>query len=231
MTAATADTAEAMELIAVQMLSIGFLLSVDNYYNNKVCKESKSDTPRKVEPCGKSAVYLMWMVQLSPLGAPVSASSLVKVSDCRDPVRPSLSILALVVISAPPDDKGLEVDDASSRLTDSPFASIPFTPLSEVDIDPMMLALALSVAISTLMEEFGAWDDVKVRLPSLIPAFDMSTLAVEHAPSPVLVVFTSCAVPHPARPSSPKHKTKQAAVLPLPMILSIPTQHSVTLTD
>ena len=45
MTAATADTAEAMELIAVQMLSIGFLLSVDNYYNNKVCKESKSDTP------------------------------------------------------------------------------------------------------------------------------------------------------------------------------------------
>lgn len=45
MTAAIADTAEAMELIAVQMLSIGFLLSVDNYYNNKVCKESKCDTP------------------------------------------------------------------------------------------------------------------------------------------------------------------------------------------
>ena len=54
MTAAIADTAEAMELIAVQMLSIGFLLSVDNYYNNKVCKENKSDTPRKVEPCGKT---------------------------------------------------------------------------------------------------------------------------------------------------------------------------------
>ena len=54
MTAAIADTAEAMELIAVQMLSIGFLLSVDNYYNNKVCKENKCDTPRKVEPCGKT---------------------------------------------------------------------------------------------------------------------------------------------------------------------------------
>ena len=56
--------------------------------------------------------YLMWMVQLSPLGDPVFASSLVKVSDCRDPVRSSLSILALVVISAPPEDNGLEVDDA-----------------------------------------------------------------------------------------------------------------------
>lgn len=173
----------------------------------------------------------MWMVQLSPLGDPVLASSLVNVSDCRDPVRPSLSILALVVITAPPDDKGLEVEDASLRLTDSPFVSIPFTPLSEVGIDPMTLALPLSVAISTLMDEFGAWDDVKARLPSLMPAFDMSKLAVEHDPSPVLVVFTSCTVPHAPRPSSPQQKTKQATVLPLPMIFSIPTHHSVTLTD
>ncbi len=55
MTAATADTAEAMELIAVQMLSIGFLLSVDNYYNNKVCKESKGDTPWEAGVGGQAA--------------------------------------------------------------------------------------------------------------------------------------------------------------------------------
>ena len=47
MTAAIADTAEAMELIAVQMLSIGFLLSDYNYYNNKLVKVFKYDTPRK----------------------------------------------------------------------------------------------------------------------------------------------------------------------------------------
>lgn len=50
----TAATAEAMELIAVQMLSIGPLLSVDNYYNNKVCKEYKCDTPESAESRGKS---------------------------------------------------------------------------------------------------------------------------------------------------------------------------------
>ena len=47
MTAAIADTAEAMELIAAQMLSIGFLLSDYNYYNNKLVKVFKSDTSRK----------------------------------------------------------------------------------------------------------------------------------------------------------------------------------------
>ena len=45
MTAAIADTAEAMELIAVQMLSIGFLLSDYNYYNNKLVKVFKGATP------------------------------------------------------------------------------------------------------------------------------------------------------------------------------------------
>ncbi|MCT6837254.1 MAG: hypothetical protein M3036_06330 [Bifidobacteriales bacterium] len=40
-TAAIAYTTEAMELIAAQMLSIGLLLSIDNYYNNKVCKVIK----------------------------------------------------------------------------------------------------------------------------------------------------------------------------------------------
>ena len=40
-TAAIAYTAEAMELIAAQMLSVGLLLSIDNYYNNKVCKVIK----------------------------------------------------------------------------------------------------------------------------------------------------------------------------------------------
>lgn len=47
-TAAIAYTAEAMELIAAQMLSVGLLLSIDNYYNNKVCKVIKGgggDTP------------------------------------------------------------------------------------------------------------------------------------------------------------------------------------------
>lgn len=34
-------TADAMELIAAQTLSIGLLLSIDNYYNNKVCKVIK----------------------------------------------------------------------------------------------------------------------------------------------------------------------------------------------
>ena len=41
MTAAIADTAEAMELIAAQMLSIGYLLSDYNYYNNKLVKVFK----------------------------------------------------------------------------------------------------------------------------------------------------------------------------------------------
>ncbi|MBH9978534.1 hypothetical protein H3S87_02475 [Bifidobacterium sp. W8108] len=38
--AATAETTEAMELIAVQMLSAGFLLSDDHYYNDKLSKVS-----------------------------------------------------------------------------------------------------------------------------------------------------------------------------------------------
>lgn len=54
-TAATADTTEAMELIAVQMLSIGFLLSVDNYYTNKPIKVIKSDTPRSTPKTGHAA--------------------------------------------------------------------------------------------------------------------------------------------------------------------------------
>lgn len=54
-TAATADTTEAMELIAVQMLSIGFLLSVDNYYTNKLIKVIKSDTPGPTPKTGRAA--------------------------------------------------------------------------------------------------------------------------------------------------------------------------------
>ena len=45
-TAAIAYTAEAMELIAAQMLSVGLLLSIDNYYNNKVCKVIKGGGTR-----------------------------------------------------------------------------------------------------------------------------------------------------------------------------------------
>ena len=55
-TAATADTTEAMELIAVQMLSIGFLLSVYNNYNIKLVIVFKSDTPIRADyrPCSEA---------------------------------------------------------------------------------------------------------------------------------------------------------------------------------
>ena len=54
-TAATADTTEAMELIAVQMLSIGYLLSAYNNYNIKLVIVFKSDTPIRVDyrPCSE----------------------------------------------------------------------------------------------------------------------------------------------------------------------------------
>ena len=39
-------TADAIELIAAQTLSIGLLLSIDNYYNNKVCKVIKGGGTR-----------------------------------------------------------------------------------------------------------------------------------------------------------------------------------------
>lgn len=50
MTAAIADTAEAMELIAAQMLSIGFLLSDYDYYNNKLVKVFKAGHAAHFQP-------------------------------------------------------------------------------------------------------------------------------------------------------------------------------------
>ena len=68
MTAAIADTAEAMELIAVQMLSIGFLLSDYNYYNNKLVKVFKHDTP-----AGGQVAGLVWHPY--PVSGPIGERS------------------------------------------------------------------------------------------------------------------------------------------------------------